>query len=123
MIAMFFIAIRNRAGIEASASATWLSNCFLCTALCNDVLVVVAPLLHNALLAEWLGPADAAPVQDERVGGTRPALLRHRRAQLLLDDDGIVPFGDANPVRDAEDVPIHRQPRHAERVPEADVGR
>ncbi len=46
----------------------------------------------------------------------------HGRAQLLLDDLGIVGPGDADPVGDAKDMPIDGKPRHAERVAEDDVG-
>ena len=48
---------------------------------------------------------------------------RHRAAQLLLDDDRIVGFGDADAVRHAQHVPVDRQARDAERVAEHDVRR
>ena len=56
----------------------------------TTALEVVAVVAHGALVAERLRPADAAAVQDERVGRPRPALRRQRAAQLLLDDLRIV---------------------------------
>ena len=44
----------------------------------DHVLVVVAVVLHRALLAERLRPADPAAVQDQRVGGAGPSLRRQR---------------------------------------------
>ena len=40
----------------------------------------VAVVGREALLAERLGPADAAAVKDQRVGRARPARLRQRLA-------------------------------------------
>ena len=60
-------------------------------------------------------------MKNERVGRPRPALGRHRLAQLLLDLDRIVAFGDADAVGDAQHVPIDRAARDAERVAEHDV--
>ena len=78
-------------------------------------------LPHGAAIAERPRLADAAAVQDERVGGARPVRRRQRRAQLLLDDLRIVRPGDADAVGDAQHVTIDRQARHAERVAEDDV--
>jgi hypothetical protein len=62
-------------------------------------------------------------VQDQRVGRERPLLGWKRRGQLILHDDGILGFGDADPVRDPQHVAIDRQARNAERVTQHDVGR
>ncbi len=83
--------------------------------------VVVALVANETLIAQRFRTADAAAVQNQRVGGSRPPFRRHRLAQLLFDDDRIVRFGDADAIRDAEDMPIHRQSRNAERVPEHHV--
>src|SRR5712692_3618682 len=119
-IAMFCIVRRNRRGIEASASATSCSNFFRSTrwgrllfllrlfrrlAVArpgDDEPDVIAVLAHGALVAQRLRAADAAAVENQRVGGARPPRLRHRRAELRLDDDGIVALGDSDPVGHAE---------------------
>src|SRR6476661_1696293 len=113
-IAMFCIASRNLRGIDASASATCFSNrarstgglwrCRVRTRpLARDHrAVILAVVANDALVAPRLRPADAAAVQNERIGRARPARLRHRRAQLLLDDDRIVGVSDADAVGDAE---------------------
>ena len=88
----------------------------------DDHAEIVAVVDDEALLAERFRPADAAAVEDQRVGRSRPALRRHRRAQLLLDDDRIVRLGDADAVRDAQHVTVDRQPGNAEGVAEHDVG-
>src|SRR5713101_3519243 len=112
---MFVIAVRKRRGMEASASATSCSNCFRSTWFLpgraaplsrNDGTVEVARIPHNALLAERLGTADAPPVEDQRIGSARPSLFGKRVAQLLLGHDRVVRFGDADPVRHAEHMPI-----------------
>src|SRR5438445_472756 len=115
-MAMFCIALRNRRGIEASASATSCSNCFRstrwrrllrCLAVArpgDDEPEVIAIVAHDAWIAERLRAADPAPVEDQRVGGARPALGRQRGRQLLLDDDRVVSFRDADAVGHAEDV-------------------
>src|SRR6266567_1652139 len=122
-MAMFFIASRNRLGIEASASATSCSNCFRRTGFRDDQAVVVAIVAYRALLAERARAADPAAVKDQRVRRARPAGFRQGGAELLFDYDGIVGFGDADPVRDPEHVAIDRQPWNAERMSENDVGR
>ena len=152
-MAMLLSAWRKRRGIDASASATSCSNSgpihFLTarrrvgrrvaagsrarrlapgaarrSRIAPDhVLVVIAIVLHRALVAERLRLADPAAVQDQRVGGAGPSFRRQRGAQLLFDDFGIVRLGDADAVRHAQHVPIDRQPRDAERVPEHDVRR
>src|SRR5258706_16372468 len=98
MIAMFRISLRNRFGIERSASATSFSNASRCTrsrlrlsplsfqfsvlsfefrrrrALArDDQPIVVAVVDDEALIAERLRPADAAAVEDQGVGRPRPA--------------------------------------------------
>src|ERR1051325_8123780 len=131
---MFFIASRKRRGIEASASATCFSNRARCTGVLacrtprldlaragDDVMVVVAVVADDALVAERRRRTDAPSMQDERVRRAGPALLRQRATQLLLDSHGVVAFGDADPVRDAEDVTVDGQARHAERMAEDDV--
>src|SRR6185436_13193663 len=140
-IAMFFIASRNVRGIDASASATRLSNfsrciCFLIRrplppgsfipgllpAGGNHRCVVVALIPDDADVAVRLRLADAAAVENQGVRGPRPAIFLHRGAELLLDFDRVVALGDADAVADAQDVAIDRQARHAERVSEDDVG-
>src|SRR5581483_3762574 len=124
MIATFSIAVRKRRGTDVSASATCCSNLLRSTRITrDDQAIVVAAVANGALVAQRFRTADTAPVQDQRVGRARPPLFRQRLAQLLLDEDRIVALGDADPVRDAEDVPIHRQPGDAERVAEHDVRR
>src|SRR6476660_6222990 len=96
-IAMFFIASRKRRGIDASASATSFSNRSRCTAgFRNDGVEVLALRLDRAAVAERLRPADAAAVQDERIGRSRPARLWQRAAELLFDEHWIVTLGDAD---------------------------
>src|SRR5262245_47787276 len=132
---MFFIASRNRRGIEASASATCFSNSERRTNVLagvpraldlagagDHVVEVVAVVAHHALVAERRRTADAPTVQDERVGRARPSCLRQRATKLLFDDDRVVAFGDPDPVRDAEDVAVDGESRYAERVAEDDVG-
>jgi len=60
-------------------------------------------------------------VENQRIRRARPVGWRNRGAELLFDDDGIVGPGDANAVRDAEDMTIDRQAWHAQRVPEDHV--
>src|SRR5262249_9107240 len=122
-MAMFFIASRKRCGIDASASATCRSNSFRCTGLRDHETEVIALVADDALIAERFGTADAPAVENQRVGGARPAFLRHRVSELLLDEHRIVALGDANPVRDAENVAIDGQSGHTKRVTEYDVGR
>src|SRR5690349_5868166 len=106
------IASRNRRGMDASASATRRSNFFRCTRNPNAAALAprrgeeVAVVLHRALLAQRLRLADAAPVENQRVGGPRPAFRGQRGAKLLLDDFGLVGVSDADAVRDAQDVAI-----------------
>src|SRR5580765_7377199 len=94
-MAMFFIASRNVRGIDASASATRLSNFSRCI-FRHDRGVVVALVPDDADVALRLRPADAAAVENQRVRGPRPAVFRHRSAQLLLDLDRVVTLGDAD---------------------------
>src|SRR5579862_5337405 len=113
MIAMFRISLRNRFGIDWSASATSFSNLarstgsFRRSALSSQFRVlssefrrprpfarhdqpeVIALVADETFVAERLGPADAAAVEDQRVRGLRPPLRRHRGAELLFDDDRI----------------------------------
>ena len=78
----------------------------------------------DALVAERLRPADAPAVQDQRVGGARPASrAAARRTAAASTTIGIVGLGDADAVRHAQHVAIDRQPGHAERVAEHDVRR
>ena len=60
-------------------------------------------------------------MEDQRVRRPRPFPWRHRRAQLLLDHLRIVRSRNPDAIRDAQHVPVDRQPGHAERVPEDDV--
>ena len=62
-------------------------------------------------------------MEDQRVGGDRPFLLRQRGAQLLLDDYGVVALRDADAVGDAQHVAIDGQAGDAERMAEDDVRR
>ncbi len=75
-----------------------------------------------APIAQRLRPADAAAVQDQRIGRARPSFRRQQRAQLRLDGHGIVRTNQTDPVGDAQHVAIDRQAGHAERVAEHDVG-
>ena len=50
--------------------------------------------------------ADLAAVEDEQVGGARPALGGHERHELLLDLDRVVALRDAQAVRDPQDVRV-----------------
>src|SRR5205085_11912543 len=50
--------------------------------------------------------ADLPAVEDEQVGGARPALLLDEGHELPLDLDGVVALGDAEPVRDAQHVRV-----------------
>ena len=72
--------------------------------------IEVAVGADDAAIAERARLADAAAVQDERVRRSRPVRGGHGRAQLLLDDLGIVGPGDADPVGDAQDVAIDGKP-------------
>ena len=62
-------------------------------------------------------------MQDERVRRAGPSFGGQRAAQLLLDDHGVVRFGDADAVGDAQHVSIDRQSGHAQRMPQDDVRR
>src|SRR5215467_7046240 len=117
-IAMLLIASRNRRGIDASASATSFSNGSRRTAgsSIDDRVEVVALGLDRTGLAQRLRTTDPAPVKNQRIGRPRPARLGHRRAQLLLDNDGVVAFRDPDAIRDAEHVSINREPGHTESV-------
>src|SRR5665213_1473486 len=119
-MARLAMASRNGFGIDASASATRLSNFSRCTV--HDGGEVVALALDDARVAERRWLADAAAMEDEGVGRARPARLGHRVAELLLDDDGVVAFGDADAIGHAKHVPIDRKSGDAERVAEHDVG-
>ena len=55
------------------------------------------------------------------VGRQRPHLLRQRGAELLFDLHGVIAFGDADAIGNAQHMPIDRQARHAECVPEDDI--
>ena len=133
--ATFFISSRKRGGISSSAASDELAEIaarVIATPAPSyarrlrgpeRAAVVVAVVADDALLAERLRLADAAAVQDQRVGRPRPLRRRHRSAELLLDDLGIVRPRDADPVRDAQHVPIDRQSGDAERVAEHDVRR
>ena len=82
---------------------------------------------HASTAAHWLaqrfGLADAASVQDQRVGGASPQPGRERPGQLLFDALGIVRIRDAEPVAHPQHVTVDRQPGNAERVSEHDVRR
>src|SRR5258706_14868793 len=114
-MAMFCIALRNRRGMDASASATSCSNSFRSTpwgrlfgflsrrlAVArprDDEPKILAVVAHDALVAERLRAADAAAVKNQRVGCARPALRRQRGRQLLFHQHRIVSLGDADAVR------------------------
>ena len=60
--------------------------------------------------------ADLAAVEDQQVGGARPALVRHDGHELLLDLRRVVALRDAQAVRDAQHVRVDRDAfRHARR--------
>src|SRR5258708_787436 len=82
---MLRMASRKRRGMEARASATCCSNCFRSTSFGHHEAVIVAVVADDALVAERLRTADAAAVQNQRIGRARPALLRQRLPQLLFD--------------------------------------
>src|SRR3954465_15013383 len=104
----FCMASRKRLGIDWSASPTRRSNSARCTsrlshfrrALLLERLEIRTGVLRGASLAERLGPADAAPVQNQDVRGSRPVLWRKRGSQLLFDGLGIIGFRDAQAVGD-----------------------
>src|SRR5438445_13427539 len=96
---MFFIALRNRRGIDRSASATCCSNSFLVTRSLRSLVVarppddqpeIVAVITDGALIAERFRPADSAAVEDEGIRRSRPARLGRGGAQLLAHDLGLV---------------------------------
>ena len=60
-------------------------------------------------------------MENQRVGGTRPAGWGERTAQLLLDYFRLVGFRDPDSVGDAQNMAIDRQSRHAKRVAKHDV--
>src|SRR5688500_12594726 len=72
-------------------------------------LEVQTGVLHGALRAQWLRLANTPAVQDQRVRRARPSFLRQHGAELLLDHFRIVGLGDAEAVRDAQDVAVDRQ--------------
>src|SRR5262249_340313 len=126
---MLRIACRKSCGIPRSASATMASNFARSTAfprlafaLTHQRVVVVAVVTNDALFAERLWFADAPPVQDQRVGRLGPVRLAECRGELLLDDFRLVALGDADPIGDAQHVPVDRQPWDAKRVAEDNVG-
>ena len=82
---------------------------------------VFAVLRNGAAVAEWARLADAAAMQDQRVGCASPVGGRKGGAQLLFDDDRVVGARDADAIGDAEDVAIDGEAGDAERVPEHDV--
>src|SRR5262245_50505387 len=112
-MAMLAIASRKRRGMLASASATRLSKAARRTTASGGHaagshgarLVVGALILRGTPVAQRLGPADAAAVEDERVRGPGPAALRQRTAELRFDRFRLVRFGNAEAVGDPEDVP------------------
>src|SRR3954469_25685923 len=85
MIAMFRISLRNRRGIERSASATSFSNAARSTGASfrlfdfpalrrlsvpdarDHQAEIIAVVAHDALVAQRLRPADPAAVQDQGV--------------------------------------------------------
>jgi hypothetical protein len=77
----------------------------------------------GAAVARRLRFADAAAVQDQRVGRAGPVGRGEGGAELTFDGLGIVARGEADPVRHAQHVAVHGQPGDAERVPEHDVRR
>src|SRR3954471_19727866 len=92
-MAMLRMASRKLRGMLRSASATTASNFARCTALprltlplAQERLVILAVVAHHALLAERLRLADAAAVQNQRVGRLRPRRLLSRATELLLGD-------------------------------------
>src|SRR5712671_4235015 len=124
------IAVRNRRGIEASASATRCSKASRSTgflgshrrgAFVADRLEEIAFLAHRTLVAERFGLANPAAVEDERVGGSGPPLAGQRAAELLFDDFWVVRFGDPDAVGNPEDVPVDGQAGDAQRMTEHDV--
>src|ERR1051325_5907661 len=129
-MAMFFIASRNRCGIDASASATWLSNFSRRIVLvprplppgADDRRVVFTLVAHDADIAERLRLADPAAGEDQRGGRLRRAVGGPRGAELFLDVDRVVAFGDPDAIADAQHMAVDGQPRDAERVAEDDVG-
>ena len=52
--------------------------------------------------------ADLAAVEDEEVGGARPALLGHELHEPGLDLQGVARVDEAQPIRHAQDVRVHR---------------
>src|SRR5207247_7135748 len=54
--------------------------------------------------------ADPPAVEDEEVGGTRPALAGHEGHELGLDLDGIVALRETEAVRHPQDVGVDRDP-------------
>src|SRR5687768_16026119 len=78
--------------------------------------IVIAILADRALVAERLGPADAAAVQNLDVGRQRPHPGWKRCGELPLHLLRIVTRGDADTVRHAEHVAIDGKPGHAQRV-------
>ena len=66
-----------------------------------------------AAIAQRLGPAHAAAVQNQRVGRPRPSRGRQQPASSCFSDlDGIVGGGhEPDPVRDAQHMAVDRQVR------------
>jgi len=58
----------------------------------DDEPEVIAVVAHDALVAQRLGAADAAAVENQRVGRADPLLGRQRSHQLLLDGDRVVVY-------------------------------
>ena len=64
--------------------------------------IVVTFLADRAPVALRPRLADTTAVKDQRVGCARPARFRHRGAELLFDDCGVIRLRDPDSVRDAE---------------------
>src|SRR5205085_4714180 len=64
--------------------------------------VVVAVIADVAHLAQRLRVADPSSMENQRIGGLGPFRWRQLFSQLLFAEDGVVAFGDANPVGAAQ---------------------
>ena len=102
--------LRNRSRVIAAFSGA-------CSGFRAELAEVVASVANQTPIAERLWPADAAAVEDQRVRARASIAPAAAGRQCGFDHDGIVGAHEADPVRDAQDVAIDRQARHAERVP------
>ena len=134
-IAMLLMASRKWSGIDASASSTHARNSSRVMAsfaslslrgrrLGAKLLVVPAVRTHLAPVAQRLGPAHAAPVQNERIGRLRPSRGRQQSSQLLLRLDRIIGRRhEPDSIRHSQHVAVDGQARNPERMPQHHVGR